>query len=206
MLFYPPLSFHKINSVGKNGVRLFNIAFKTEGELPCGIPMRVFSLSSTEGDEFSHTFDIMKGCIKGEGGHPYAAQLAVHRLSTLIIELALDHSVEDRSLTSVSASEYRRLVSCMKEQVCDNLSLTELALKNHVSVSYVKLLFNKYAGISPKAYYAQLRLNTAKNMLKSRVPVSEVSSRMNFSSHNYFARYFKRSTGMTPTEYKKQWE
>lgn len=203
MMFYPPLSFHKINKVGKNGVHILNVSFRIVGEVPEALPNSVFSLTSEEAIEFGNTFEVVRRVINKEAQHRYELQLACERLSALIIELSFSHSAEERFLTSASASEYRRLASYMKEHIYDNFSLSEMAAENHVSVSYVKLLFNRYAGISPKTYYSQLRLNTAKALLKSRASVAEISAKMNFSSPNYFTRWFKNRTGLNPTEYRQ---
>lgn len=203
MIFYPPLSFHKINRVGKKGVRLLNISFEYAGDVPKNLPLSVFALSSEEGESFVKTFELIRSAVSGKGAHPYVSQLAASRLTSLIIELSFDHSVEDRYLSSVSASVYRSLVSYMKEHVFDNFSLSELAGENHVSVSYVKLLFNRYAGVSPKTFYTHLRLNTAKSLLKSHASVSEIAVKMNFSSPNYFSRWFSKATGMNPSLFRQ---
>lgn len=203
MIFYPPLSFHKINRVGKKGVRLLNVSFEHTGEIPSELPLSVFALSAEEGESLIKTLELVRTTVRDNSAHPYVAQLAVSRLTSLIIELSFEHNAEDRHLTSASASEYRNLVSYMKEHVCDNLSLTELARENHVSVSYVKLLFNRYAGISPKTFYSRLRLNTARSFLKSQASVSEISAKMNFSSPNYFSRWFSKATGISPSSYKR---
>ena len=203
MIFYPPLSFHKINRVGKNGVHILNISFKVSGDIPDKLPCSVFSLTAEEVAVFESTFALIGRAVKNTLQHPYESQLACDRLSALMIELSYSHSAEERFLHSASANEYRQLVSYMKEHIFDNFSLSELASENHISVSYVKLLFNRYAGISPKTYYSQLRLNTAKALLKSRASVAEISANMNFSSPNYFTRWFKKGTGISPSEYRQ---
>ena len=91
----------------------------------------------------------------------------------------------------------------MQESVSSNLTLEELAAKNNVSISYLKLLFKKYAGVSPKGYYTRLRLHHAAELLEKGIPISEISDRMSFSSPNYFSEFFKRNTGLSPSEFKK---
>lgn len=203
MLFYPPLCFHNIKSVANGGAHVLNVAFGAEGDLPENIPSNVFSLSQSECEDFERTFEMLKKFFSSGDSLSYTAQLSSIRLETLIIELTIGHKAEERLLSSVSASEYKRIVSDMRERIYDNISLSELARHNHISVSYINMLFSRYAGIGPKNFYSQLRLNTAKSLLKSGASVAEVASRMNFSSHNYFARYFKKATGFTPSEYKR---
>ena len=91
----------------------------------------------------------------------------------------------------------------MNREVYTNLSLSDFAAKEHISVSYVKTLFYRYAGISAKSYYISLRVNEATKLLVADVPIREIAEKMNFSSPNYFSLFFKKHMGVTPNEYKK---
>ena len=66
-----------------------------------------------------------------------------------------------------------------------------------------KLLFNTYAGISPKSYFNQLRLRHANELLSIGLSVTEVAELMNFSSPNYFSAFYKKHTGISPSERQK---
>ena len=73
---------------------------------------------------------------------------------------------------------------------------------NNISISYLKLLFKNYAGISPKIYFNQLRARHAAQLLKKDLSVAEVAEQMNFSSQNYFTVFFRKHMGVTPSEYR----
>ena len=92
----------------------------------------------------------------------------------------------------------------MTNGVCQNLSLEDFAKENNVSISYLKLLFAKYAGISPKAYYTGLRVRHATELLRDGVGVAEVAEQMCFSSPNYFSSFYKKNTGLLPSEIRKK--
>ena len=49
-----------------------------------------------------------------------------------------------------------------------------------------------------------LRLEAAQSALKSRMPVGEAASHAGFDDPNYFARWFRRRTGITPSRWKSQ--
>ncbi len=202
IIFYPPLCFHNINRVGKNGAKILNISFSADGIIPDKIKKCIFSLSDSEIRKFEHTFHLMRHFFTTDDSN-YSGQLASNRLSALILELSTERSSEERMLFSETVSSYREVVSFMRERICDNLSLSDVAAQKHISVSYIKHLFSRYAGLSPKSFYHQLRLNTAKSFLKSDVPILDIAAKMNFSSSNYFSRWFKKETGLTPSQYKK---
>ena len=92
----------------------------------------------------------------------------------------------------------------MARTVSQNLSLEDFSIENNVSISYLKLLFAKYAGISPKAYYTNLRVRHATELLKEGMSVAEVADQMAFSSPNYFSSFYKKKTGVLPSEIRKK--
>ena len=103
--------------------------------------------------------------------------------------------------TTKSAQEYRKIVEAMRRGLHKNLTLSDLSKECHVSVSYIKTLFQTQVGISPKLFYTQLRRTEALRLLMGGVPVGEVAERMNFSSPNYFSSFMKKHLGMPISEY-----
>ena len=91
----------------------------------------------------------------------------------------------------------------MQESVYDNITIQEIATKNAISVTAVKELFHKYAGISPKAYYTKMRGNEALRLLESGREILEIAELLNYSSPNYFSCSFKKQFGFPPGQYRK---
>lgn len=80
-------------------------------------------------------------------------------------------------------------------------------LADHFSVSRSKLDrdFKNAIGSTPKTFIESCRISNAKQLLgsdKDRT-VSEISELCGFTSDQYFYRFFKKHTGKTPAEYKK---
>ena len=91
----------------------------------------------------------------------------------------------------------------MQQGLYENLTLEQIATACHISTSYLKVLFARYAGISPKAYYLKMRYNEALNLLKKGLSATEVATKMNFSSPSYFSAFMKRYAGLPPAKYVK---
>ncbi len=89
---------------------------------------------------------------------------------------------------------------------CDRrITLQELADHVHASKSYFCSEFSKSMGVSVIAYIQAQKIKRAKQFLVlSEKPLSEISELLSFSSQSYFQNIFKRITGMTPTQFRKQ--
>ncbi len=74
------------------------------------------------------------------------------------------------------------------------------------SESRFSALYRDIYKISPMADLISIRLESAKLMLTySNLAISEIAEAVGFSSVYYFSKYFKKSTGLSPSEYKKRW-
>ena len=51
-------------------------------------------------------------------------------------------------------------------------------------------------------YFADLRIEEAKNLLQNGMGVNEAADALGFSSASYFSRWFKKETGIAPVQYK----
>jgi AraC family L-rhamnose operon transcriptional activator RhaR/AraC family L-rhamnose operon regulatory protein RhaS len=65
--------------------------------------------------------------------------------------------------------------------------------------------FHAATGVTPIAYWIQLRINRAAALLRSGTePVTEVAFRVGFTDSNYFTRQFRKLTGVSPRRYRQQ--
>lgn len=86
----------------------------------------------------------------------------------------------------------------------ENITLDTLSELTHVSKYYLVHAFTKEYGISPITYLTSRRIDEAKQLLKNDDYTLAIISRMlGFSSPSYFSQIFKKSTGLSPTEYRK---
>ncbi len=82
-----------------------------------------------------------------------------------------------------------------------NESLAEIA---GMSTVYFRKLFTKRYGVSPMKYVANVKIETAKNLLLSgNLSVSEIAEVVGFSSVYSFSRAFKKAIGDSPTDFLK---
>lgn len=204
IIFHAPMEFHRFKSAEETNPKILNLSFTATGEIPETIMSGVFKLDIIAQKEFEEIFELSKKFINCSDIDIYEGQEIADSLAKFILKICKTSSIKNQLSSSVGAINYRKLVETMNNEVCNNLSLDELARKNYMSVSYVKELFSRYAGISPKKYYTNLRLSKSMQLINEGIMVREISEILNFSSPNYFSEFFKKHTGMTPIEYKNK--
>jgi AraC-like DNA-binding protein len=83
------------------------------------------------------------------------------------------------------------------------LTLDDLAVRFAVSKSAFCLLFPQFAGMPPKQYITQKRMETAALLVRSTdLPLSEVARRVGYDEFSTFYRNFKRLIGVSPSQYR----
>jgi AraC-like DNA-binding protein/mannose-6-phosphate isomerase-like protein (cupin superfamily) len=86
-----------------------------------------------------------------------------------------------------------------------SISVEELAGIAHMSKRSFMRAFQAATNLSPIAYLIQLRINRAAQLLRRHpeLTVTEIALQTGFTDSNYFARQFRLSRNITPTEYRR---
>lgn len=91
----------------------------------------------------------------------------------------------------------------MQNNVESNLEMPEVAEYLNVSYSNFRHIFKQYTGISPSQYYLNIKIQRAKDLLKSTsVSIKEISYILHFETSEYFTKLFKKKTGFTPSAFR----
>lgn len=93
-------------------------------------------------------------------------------------------------------------VSIIQEEFPFLEGMEELAERLEVSAAHLGRVFTKKIGISPGKYITRVRIEYAKLLLRDPdTTISYVAEASGFANANYFAKVFRRETGMSPSEY-----
>ncbi len=93
-------------------------------------------------------------------------------------------------------------IDTIRNSIHDELRIADLAAACGMSESTFRREFHRYAGVSPKQYILDRKLNKAKQMLRSGYyPIKEICMILGFFDDAYFSKIFKKNTGMTPMQY-----
>ncbi len=109
-------------------------------------------------------------------------------------------------LASPAATAPIAAAQSLIEQHLGETALDNAFLADRLGVSevYLRKLFAKHLGTSPKQYILSRRITLACRLLsESALSVTQVALESGFSGPYHFCRAFKARTGETPTEYAK---
>lgn len=100
-----------------------------------------------------------------------------------------------------------KLHDYIRSNLDKDVSLVKLAELVYLNPAYLSRIYKNITGFNLSAYINNTRMHKAKSMLKERnAKVYEIASAVGFESVAYFIRSFKKSTGMTPQEYREKYE
>ena len=152
------------------------------------------------------------------GGHTYEFESRKDYLSTLMSIDGYDNLKQwfvDKMRNAVSnmstgpSDHTHYLIKKAYDFIDDNfsrdVSLNEISEELNISSYYFSKLFKDETGEGFVEYLTKRRIEKAKEMLRDpEKSIKEVGSECGYVDPNYFSRIFKKSTGMTPTEYKER--
>jgi len=137
----------------------------------------------------------------------------------------LEDAEDSRSLYRIMMTESSRLMSNVQENASKNqhklvsqardyiqkhysnsdLSIHQIAEAIGISDSYLSNIFTQYTGENLVTYINSYRVDVAKDLLaNTRIIIKDVGFKTGFNTVQNFNRVFKRFTGTTPGNYRKE--
>ncbi|MCA9838411.1 MAG: AraC family transcriptional regulator [Trueperaceae bacterium] len=90
----------------------------------------------------------------------------------------------------------------LAEHLTEDVSLDALVSLTGLSRYYLVRAFHEAVGMPPHQYLRQLRVNRAKTLLATNLPLAEIALATGFSDQSHLNRWFRRFWGYTPGHYR----
>lgn len=159
--------------------------------------------------EYLHQIDIIKGSYEEMRESLDKSLLWCYTSRQMANALILHMNVYIEEYTQSSHEGESPSVRMAKKYIAqnyqNNISLALVAEIVGLSSVYFSVLFKKEMGVNFVDYLNQYRINIAKKLLKDiHHNVNEVAGLAGFPDARYFSKSFKKTVGVTPTEYRNR--
>ena len=96
-------------------------------------------------------------------------------------------------------------ISYIQLNLSRDLSITYLAKRANLHTDYFSRLFHQHTGERPVKYIHEKRIERAQYLIiTTQMTFAEIATQTGFENVFYFSKIFKKITGMSPGNYKKQ--
>lgn len=134
-------------------------------------------------------------------------QMADYRALRTEVRCELDKLVKAAEAHAERAES--RVVERVKRTILqrshEDLSLEQIAAEEGVSPFYLSRLFKEETGVNYIEFLTARRMEKARALLANpELSLKQIAFEVGYHDPNYFSRVFKKTTGLSPREYRKQ--
>ena len=99
---------------------------------------------------------------------------------------------------------FRQVLEYVREHYLESLTNQTVAERFGYHPNYISQLFREHTEVPLHRYLLQLRIRRALTLLQTTdAPIGEVAREAGFENVGYFCRYLKKTTGHSPSSYRK---
>lgn len=123
------------------------------------------------------------------------------------LDLLITEGIKKSSTGSLSVSQSQKtvnsIIAYINKHLTEPLTLDDIANEFFLNKDYIGRLFKDHTHATIGHYVSVQRAGLAASMLEDGLTVTEVQERLGFSSYAYFFKFFKKMTGISPSQYRK---
>ena len=201
-LAFLPKGKKRIYTHASERFSMYEMAFSAESggsnlmEL-LGLTEHRFVVNIQDKEEMSALFE--RSCRKELFQDPIHQLKWCANIITMIQRYAEAHGRTD----GTEARTLEPVLRYMTESLSQNLTTEELAGRAFMQPTYFIRKFKQAFGMPPQHYFRQLKLYQAMHLLVSTdLSIEVIALQVGMEDASYFARFFKKESGVTPREYR----
>ena len=111
-----------------------------------------------------------------------------------------------RPLGALSGWQERRAKELMLRDMGSCVRISAIAEHCNLSRSHFSRAFKKVTGHSPQGWLVMMKIEKAKRLLITSMPITDVVYECGFADHSHFTRTFSRLEGMTPKAWRRAFD
>ena len=126
----------------------------------------------------------------------------------ILSELSAVNNFPNALLSPESGKEiiHQKVLPYIEKSLSENFTVSSLAEIASLNPQYMMRLFQKETGMSILEYVTERRCAIAKELLiTTNYSIEKIALNLGYYNYTYFMKVFKRCTGLTPGQYRKQY-
>ena len=131
---------------------------------------------------------------------------AVFRTASLVLAIlsCLERAALGRVKSEWEGPQFARVAQVVRRIGFSGLTANQVATELGVTLDHLNRALRLESGFTVGRYLVRLRLEESCRLLRaSALPVGEIASRVGIDDSNYFARWFRKETGMPPSRWRE---
>ncbi len=168
-------------------------------------------ISEEEGARLSHFISLVEEVVMAKET-PFAREIVceliaatLYKVGDILDNYLMTHSELNLSPHNRSEEYFWRFMLLLGEHYRRERTVGFYARQLCITSKYLTTLIKRVSGRSVLEWIDNFVIVEAKTLLKySNMSVQEVAYRLNFPNQSFFGSYFKRVTGLSPSQYKAQ--
>ena len=187
--------------LGIRGLSFSNLTPVSEG----GHPFSFFNLR----DEQKDILRYLNAMVQEATSQQMSYELVCHNLLEILLIKILRHQHFDLEVgkQSKATKDISFIKHYLETYYHESIQLEDLASMTHLSRFYISHSFKKEIGMSPMEYLIDIRIKESKIFLRTNnYSISQVADIVGFTTPTYFSKQFRKSTGISPTDYREQFQ
>lgn len=148
---------------------------------------------------------LEKEAILAIRSHAHAQALELLRQAARGEVVPQEEAEEEMPAASENRKPVQDILSYIDAHYTDpNLSIAAIAAQFNLSPSYFSLYFKRHMDCSPLDYVNAKRVERVRELLHTDMPIKTIAHEVGYFDTRPMIRYFKRSEGVTPAEYRER--
>ena len=149
----------------------------------------------TRGPETHFSFDIVSGLIAA----------TIYKVGDIMYHYLAEHPEGQNNSHNRAEEYFKQFTHLLGEHFREERSVGFYARQLCITPKYLTTLIKRISGLSVSEWIDNYVILEAKTLLKySTMSIQEIAYYLNFPNQSFFGSYFKRNTGMSPSQYKAQ--
>lgn len=151
-------------------------------------------------------FELFKTAFDAWKNQKYGYEFIIRNSLSSIFLLLKEHLQEiPRRRSSQQELRMKQMLSWLEEHYMEQITISQLADNAGICVRECQRTFSSILHTTPMQYLLRRRVTAAAELLLStNLPISQAGLCCGFDNPSYFARQFKKITGVTPGEYRNK--